>query len=70
MNKEALLKYLEGSRDYTFRVEDYIVPKFIENINGYPIDIQDNRKQNLEQADRGVRKEVTMLMNFAQFYSH
>lgn len=63
MNKNALLKYLEGSRDYTFRIEDYIVPKFIENINGYPIDIQDNRNNALRQGSAWSPKFRSMLQN-------
>ena len=63
MNKNALLKYLEGSRDYTFRIDDYIVPKFIENINGYPIDIQDNRNNALRQGSAWSPKFRSMLQN-------
>lgn len=63
MRRDRLLKYLEGSRDYTFRVDNYIVPKFIENMNGYPIDIQGNRKNALKQGSAWSPKFRDMLQS-------
>ena len=63
MRKDRLLKYLEGSRDYTFRIDNYIVPKFIENMNEYPIDIQKNRNNALIQGSAWSPKFRGMLQS-------
>lgn len=52
MNKNRLLKYLEGNRDYTFRVGNYIVPKYMNTINECEINLLVNRNKNLRQGSR------------------
>lgn len=50
MNKNRLLKYLEGNWDYAFRVGNYIVPKFMNSVNGCEINLLVNRYKNLRQG--------------------
>ena len=50
MNKNRLLKYLEGNWDYAFRVGNYIVPKFMNTVNGNEINLLVNRYKNLRQG--------------------
>ena len=52
MERKKLLKYLKGSRDYTFKIRNFIIPKNMITVKGNPIDLEDNRKKNLRQGSR------------------
>lgn len=50
MKKRRLLKYLRGNRDYTFKIKNYLIPKQFVTVKNNPIDLENNRENNLEQG--------------------
>lgn len=52
MNNNLLFNYLRRNRDYCFNVGQYEFPKMLETIKGLDIDLEDNRKKNLNQGSK------------------
>ena len=52
MNRRKLLNYLLTTGDYCFNVDNFLVPKRIISERGYPINLEDNRRRNLNQGSR------------------
>lgn len=52
MNNNLLINYLKRNRDYCFSVGQYEFPKEIETVNGFDIDLEDNREENLLKGSK------------------
>lgn len=52
MNRRKLLNYLLSTGEYCFNVDDFLVPKRLRSERGYPINLEYNREQNLNQGSR------------------
>lgn len=50
MNRRKLLNYLLSTGEYCFSVDDFLVPKRLRSERGYPINLEYNRQQNLDQG--------------------
>lgn len=52
METKRLKRYLRGNDRYTFMVDGYRFPKFLNTTKSKVIDLEDNREQNLHQGSR------------------
>lgn len=50
MRKKKLLRYLRGNGDYTFKIKNYLIPKQFVTVKNNPIDLEQNRENNLIQG--------------------
>ena len=52
MNKKILRRYLRGNVRYTFKIDEYLFPKYLITSKNYVIDLERNRQSNLYQGSR------------------
>lgn len=50
MNRRKLLNYLLSTGDYCFKIDNFLIPKRLISERGYPINLEYNRQQNVDQG--------------------